>query len=51
MRQNPLSGVIDVMSGIFGPLLGVMAALAMLMGLLMIHTTAGAMEASASLSR
>lgn len=47
-RQNPLSRVIDVMSGIFGPLLGVMAALAMLKGLLMILTTTGVMSATST---
>jgi glucose-like phosphotransferase system IIB component len=40
-HQNPVSRVIDVMSGIFGPLLGVMAAVAMLKGLLMILSTTG----------
>ncbi|WP_158609610.1 beta-glucoside-specific PTS transporter subunit IIABC [Cellulomonas triticagri] len=36
--KNPISRLIDVMSGIFGPLLGVMAAVAMLKGILMIAT-------------
>ncbi len=47
-KQNPLSRVIDVMSGIFGPLLGVMAALAILKGLLMILTTVGVLSATST---
>lgn len=47
-RQNPLSRMIDVMSGIFGPLLGVMAALAILKGLLMILTTTGVLSATST---
>ncbi len=47
-RRNPLSRLVDVMSGIFGPLLGVMAALAMLKGLLMILTTVGWLSATST---
>lgn len=47
-RQNPLSRLIDVMSGIFGPLLGVMGALAILKGLLMILTTVGVLSTAST---
>ena len=47
-KQNPLNRVIDVMSGIFGPLLGVMAALAILKGLLMILTATGVLSATST---
>lgn len=46
--KNPVSRVIDVMSGIFGPLLGVMAALAILKGLLMIFTAVGWLSATST---
>lgn len=46
--KNPISRVIDVMSGIFGPLLGVMAALAILKGLLMILTATGVLAATST---
>jgi beta-glucoside PTS system EIICBA component len=48
VKKNPVSRFIDVMSGIFGPLLGVMGALAILKGLLMILTTTGALSATST---
>lgn len=46
--KNPISRLIDVMSGIFGPLLGVMAAVAMLKGLLMIFSEVGWLSATST---
>ncbi|WP_448061247.1 beta-glucoside-specific PTS transporter subunit IIABC [Cellulomonas hominis] len=47
-KQNIVGRVIDVMAGIFSPLLGVMAAVAILKGLLMILTTTGVLSATST---